>query len=209
MHYFSAEPTVASAEHLIHFTVGGRDFNLWSDRGVFSKNALDIGTEVLLNTLLTGWATGASGLAGPPEPAAELLDLGCGNGTIGVVLASFFPSLRLSLLDVNRRALGLATKNLGLYSLEGATVAESDGLAAAGHKHFDYIVSNPPIRTGKETVYRLYREACDHLKPGGKFYLVVGKKQGAESTRRYLTDLFGNCDRLARDRGFWVLQCSK
>jgi 16S rRNA (guanine1207-N2)-methyltransferase len=68
-------------------------------------------------------------------------------------------------------------------------------------------VTNPPIRAGKATVYRIFDGARTHLRPGGRLYVVIGKKQGAPSAEHYLTEIFGQCTRIGRKSGFWILRC--
>ena len=86
---------------------------------------------------------------------------------------------------------------------------ESDGMAALMDRRFDAVITNPPIRAGKQVIYRLFREAFDHLSPGGSLFLVIRKQQGAESCIRYLEGFFASVEKLDRSAGFWVLQARK
>lgn len=200
-HYFDAQPEAASNVRSIQFSLEGRTFDLLTDRGVFSKGGLDIGTSVLLRALIRDLRQNP--LSG------RLLDLGCGYGPVGVVLKRVFPGLELTMTDVNRRALELARQNLKRNGIHYAAVLESDGYAALGGQTFDLIVTNPPIRAGKQTVYRFLDGAAVHLNPGGRLYAVIGKKQGAPSAERHLAGQMGNCVRIERDAGFWVLRCDR
>ena len=69
-------------------------------------------------------------------------------------------------------------------------------------------MTNPPIRAGKQVIYRMFADAAKCLKPGGALYLVIRKQQGAESCMKYLRTLFREVERLDRDGGFWVLKGS-
>jgi 16S rRNA (guanine1207-N2)-methyltransferase len=55
----------------------------------------------------------------------------------------------------------------------------------------------------------MFEDAFAHLETGGAFYAVIRRKQGAESALKKLTEVFGNCDVIERDKGYWVLKCTK
>ena len=86
--------------------------------------------------------------------------------------------------------------------------AESDGLAAFEGKAFDAVVTNPPIRAGKQVIYKMFSDAAACLRPGGALYLVIRKQQGAESCIRYLQTVYAEVEKLDRSAGFWVLKAS-
>lgn len=123
---------------------------------------------------------------------------------MGVALKKDNPALALTLVDVNHRALALAEKNAAAngVSLE---VLESDGFAALSGRRFDWVVTNPPIRAGKQVIYGMFAQAAKALLPGGGLCLVIRKQQGAESCLKYLKTLFGQVDILKKSGGFWVL----
>lgn len=188
--YYTADPTSASRPVACTVLFHGHSLRFETDAGVFSKGELDKGTELLLETL-------------PPLHGA-VLDLGCGWGPVGVALKKDNPALALTLVDVNHRALALAEKNAAAngVSLE---VLESDGFAALSGRRFDWVVTNPPIRAGKQVIYGMFAQAAEALLPGGGLCLVIRKQQGAESCLKYLKTLFGQVDILKKSGGFWVL----
>lgn len=165
-----------------------------SDDGVFSKDTLDFGSRVLLENLV------------PRTLEGELLDLGCGIGYIGILLKKYHPELKVSMVDINETAVELAKENSRLYGQDN-NVLVSDGLSAV-EGQFDIIVTNPPIRTGKDNIYRLFKEGFSHLKAQGKMYVVIRKKQGAESAVRYLGTL-GKTEVIDRVKGYWILSVEK
>ncbi len=73
---------------------------------------------------------------------------------------------------------------------------------------FDLIVLNPPIRTGKDTVYRLFREARDHLNASGRLYIVIRVKQGAASAIKELSSYFGMVETINRGKGYHVIKAT-
>lgn len=165
-----------------------------SDDGVFSKDTLDFGSRVLLECLV------------PRTLEGELLDLGCGIGYIGILLKKYHPELKVSMVDINETAVELAKENSRLYGQDNSVLV-SDGLSAV-EGQFDIIVTNPPIRTGKDNIYRLFKEGFSHLKAQGKMYVVIRKKQGAESAVRYLGTL-GKTEVIDRVKGYWILSVEK
>ena len=196
-HYFVNDDKVVSKPRNVVYSINGVDFSFESDNGVFSKNELDKGSELLIETLL------------PINLGNNLLDLGCGIGVIGLTLAYFHPGLNVCLSDVNTRPLSLCNANAATLMLsQRVTVLQSDIYLEIEGK-FDSIVSNPPIRAGKKVTYEIYKGAVNHLVDGGSLYIVIRKKQGALSVKDYLEELFGNVTVLARDKGYYILKATK
>ena len=189
--YYTAEPTCASNPVPCDFTYRGHSLSFMTDAGVFSRGELDQGTRLLLDAL--------------PELSGDVLDLGCGWGAIGVSRARANPACRVVMADVNRRALELAKANLSRNGVSARCV-ESDGMAALSDLRFDAVVTNPPIRAGKQVIYRMFADAAACLNPGGALYLVIRKQQGAESCIRYLKGLYAQVDKIDKSGGFWVLR---
>ena len=188
-HYYTAEPDSAHDERRFECEILGRRLAFTTDAGVFSRDGLDRGTEVLLESL--------------PPLRGRVLDLGCGWGAVGVALAAAWPELEVVMTDVNRRAAALARRNLAENGLH-ARVVEGDGFENVEGK-FDAIVTNPPIRAGKAVVYGLFDAARDHLNPGGALYAVIRKQQGAPSALKYLKGIYAFADTVGRGSGFHVL----
>ena len=198
-HYYSNNPTSKSEEREIEYFIKDKEIKLIVDNGVFSKSHVDIATNFMLNTILKS-----------EEISGEVLDLGCGYGVVGIVLSKFFKDLKITMIDINERALGLAKKNCKKNNLENIQIIESDGFSQIKEKkEFDVIITNPPIRAGKQVIYKMYEDSYNHLKKGGKLYLVINKKHGAPSTKDYLITLFGNCEVMDKKTGFNVLKCEK
>lgn len=194
-HYFSSEPTSASRPRSFELTVGGVSVRFNSDAGVFSADRVDRGSRVLLEALLRfrEW------------DGARVLDLGCGYGAIGVTLAKAGASVVMC--DVNERALALCRENVRLNGVS-AVCAESDaGEGIEGP--FDAVVTNPPIRAGKKTVYAFFDNAFGLLKAGGELFVVIRRQQGAESAEKHIRGLFGNCETIEKEAGYRVLHSVK
>ncbi|MDI3328244.1 MAG: methyltransferase [Alicyclobacillaceae bacterium] len=190
-HYFSSRPKAVSARRAIAMRVRGLDVSLMTDAGVFSRNRLDYGTRLLIEAMDL------------PEEG-DVLDLGCGYGPIGIAAALLRPRLRVVMTDVNERAVELAKENARRLRLHRVEVLLSDGFECLEGRMFDRILTNPPVRAGKKVVYRLVEEAARHLRPGGQFWAVVQKKQGADSFKRELERRFSAVEDVARGAGFRV-----
>lgn len=192
--YYTADPSSESKPVPCAFPYRGHGMNFMTDAGVFSKGELDQGTRLLLDAL--------------PALSGDVLDLGCGWGAIGVSVARANPGCRVVMADVNRRALQLSRDNLE-RNHTAAEVIESDGMAQVLDRTFDAVITNPPIRAGKQVIYKMFADAAAHLNQGGALYLVIRKQQGAESCVKYLKTLFGQVEKLDKSGGFWVLKASE
>ena len=190
--YFTREPESASRPAECTFTWRGRELHFQTDAGVFSRGELDQGTRLLLDAL-------------PENLSGDILDLGCGWGPIGISVKAVLPETRVMMTDVNLRALELARGNAKRNRV-GVFCVESDGFSALEGKRFDAVITNPPIRAGKQVIYKMFADARDHLNPGGSLFLVIRKQQGAESCMKYLQTLYPSVERLDRASGYWVLE---
>ncbi len=190
--YYTADPHSEHRPAEVAFAYRGHPLAFTTDSGVFSRLALDRGTEELLAAL--------------PPLSGDVLDLGCGYGAIGVALAAANPGARVVMADINTRAVALAAQNAARNSVAAETLV-SDGFSALLPRTFAAIMQNPPIRAGKAAIYRMFADASRSLIPGGALYLVIRKQQGAPSAIAYLRTLFSNVSILAKKAGYWMLQC--
>lgn len=192
--YYTADPSSESRPVPCAFPYRGHGLSFMTDAGVFSKGELDAGSRLLLDAL--------------PPLQGDVLDIGCGWGAIGIAVAKANKQARVTMLDVNRRALGLCQENC-LRNGVTAEILESDGMAAVLGRKFDAIITNPPIRAGKQVIYKMFAEAAASLNTEGALYLVIRKQQGAESCVKYLKTLFNEVEKLDKSAGFWVLRASE
>jgi len=181
--YFNNNKALNKDLRYINYQFKGVNFKFATHDGVFSKDHVDYATDILLNTI--------------PPITGSLLDLGCGYGVIGIVLAKIY-GLELTAADINPAAVELTRLN-GVDN-----VLESDCFDNINGK-FDTIVINPPIHAGKATTYKMYEESLTHLNSGGKLYVVTLKKHGAESTIAKLKEVYGNCEVIYKKKGHYVL----
>lgn len=177
------------------FRFSGHLYTFTTDNGVFSKTEIDEGSEILLSTVCD------LGIHG------SVLDLGCGYGVIGITLKTEFPDTSVTMVDINSRAVELARINCAQNSADCSCFV-SDGFSEI-HDMFDYVITNPPIRTGKKVIYGMFEDAYEHLNENGELIAVIRRKQGAESAVKKFQEIFGNCTVERRDRGFWVIRGRK
>ena len=192
--YYTADPSSESRPVPCAFPYRGHGLSFMTDAGVFSKGELDAGSRLLLDAL--------------PPLQGDVLDIGCGWGAIGIAVAKANKQSRVTMLDVNRRALRLCQANC-LRNGVTAEILESDGMAAVLGRKFDAIITNPPIRAGKQVIYKMFAEAAASLNTEGALYLVIRKQQGAESCVKHLKTLFNEVEKLDKSAGFWVLKASE
>ncbi len=193
-HYYSANPTSVSDVQELSYEAGGKSYRFFSDHSVFSIQRIDPGTDLLIRTVLE-----------EEEQTDKILDLGCGYGPIGVVLGDQLHAEKVTMIDVNERAMDLARRAAALASVPASVIKEEE-LTDTDHT---LAATNPPIRAGKKTVYHLFAVAYDHLAKGGVLYVVIQKKQGADSAVKELNTLFGNCETVGRKAGYHILRSVK
>ena len=192
-HYYSSNPTSESNERIIEYIIKDKNFKFITDNGVFSKAHVDFATDFMLKTNVE-------------EVRGDVLDLGCGYGVIGIVVSKFGNTKKITMCDINNRALDLAKRNAEKNKVHNIEIIESNAFENIREK-FDTIITNPPIRAGKAVIYDMYKEAKEHLNENGTLYLVINKKHGAPSTITYLNELFDNVEVLDKKAGFNVIKC--
>ncbi|HAJ15363.1 class I SAM-dependent methyltransferase [Sharpea azabuensis] len=194
-HYFENDESVISEPATITYDFQGKHLIYTTDHGVFSRQRLDFGSRVLMDSIDIG-------------NAKSMLDVGCGYGTMGIALKSVHEDLQVLMTDVNKRAISLAKENIKCNNLEGIDVIESDVYENV-HDTYDLVISNPPIRAGKKVVSAIISGSYDHLNKGGRLVIVIQKKQGAPSAKKLMEDIFGNATVINREKGYYILQSYK
>lgn len=195
-HYYSEKPLSNHVTQTWSDDLLGHSFTFTSGAGVFSKGNVDFGTKTLIDTFVA------------PEVEGKLLDLGCGYGPIGITLAHHFPERQVVMVDVNERAILLAKENAERNNVNNVAISQGNGLRHVADT-FASILTNPPIRAGKEVVFRFYRESEALLVSGGELWVVIQKKQGAPSTLKYLETLFPFVEVRNKARGYFIIRARK
>ena len=171
----------------------GNKFIFYTDNGVFSKDGLDFGSRLLLETIPL------------EEVGGKVLDMGCGYGVFGIVLNKL-TSCAVDMVDVNLRAIHLSEINIHENHCQNISVFESNVYENINSK-YSCIVTNPPIRAGKKVVYDIVMNAKDYLEKDGALFLVIRKEQGAKSLIFDLKKQY-NVEVLEKKKGFFILKCT-
>ena len=190
--YFSNDKLPSKVKKTECFVLG-KKFIFLTDNGVFSKDGLDFGSRFLLETIPL------------EEIGGKILDMGCGYGVFGIVISKL-TSAHVDMVDVNLRALHLATRNAKENSVSNVSIFESNVYQNVSSK-YSSIVTNPPIRAGKKVVYDIVMNAKNYLEDDGKLFLVIRKEQGAKSLIVDLEKIY-TVDILKKSKGFFIIKCS-
>ena len=193
-HYYTASPESAHEARSFRAVFAGRVLAFDTDAGVFSKQHVDPGSELLCKAL-------------PDDLAGDVLDMGCGWGAMTIMTLARFPKVNVTMADVNERALALAVSNVEKNRMQAKAVL-SDGFEKI-EGEFDAVITNPPIRAGKSVIYKMFEDAKVHLNEGGSLFLVIRKQQGAPSALKFLKELYGKAEVIERDGGYWIIECTK
>lgn len=199
-HYFSEVQDVKSAKKIINYEIKNEKFEFLTDNGVFSKTKVDFGTDVMLRTFLN---------ENKKLENIRILDIGCGYGVVSVVVKRFFEKAKILSTDVNERALELTKENIQKNNRTDDFEVRKSFVFDNISENFDVILSNPPIRAGKQVIFEIYEKSFFHLNKNGEFYCVIQTKHGAKSTKKKLEELFGNCTTLVIEAGYRIFRCVK
>jgi len=193
--YFENNPNIKSVPFYLDFYFYKHKLTFKSDNGVFSKHSVDFGTNLLLRNVSL-------------NNTDRLLDMGCGIGIMGISLAKMYPDIKVDMVDVNLRAIELVKENIISNGISNAQVFESNTYSNVTGE-YDVIVTNPPIRAGKSVVHDIVLNGKNHLTKGGKIYVVIQKKQGAESCLKAMKEVYTSVDVIDKDKGYFIIKAIK
>jgi len=194
--YFENNNNLKKETREILFYYRGNKILLTTNTGIFSKSYVDFGTQQLLKNInLTQGTT-------------SVLDVGCGYGVIGITIAKTYEFSKVDMIDINSRAVEITKENIIKNNVNNASCFISN-IYENIVSQYDLIVSNPPIRAGKQVVHSILADAYQHLNIGGSIIVVIQKKQGAPSTMKKLKEVFGNVTVVDREKGYYILKSIK
>ncbi len=195
--YFTNNPDLKSELRTIIYKYKGYELTFYSDNGVFSKNKIDYGSNLLLETLFKNIN----------NENLNILDVGCGYGLLGISAAKILKA-QATLCDVNKRALHLAIKNATANGVSSSVQVIESNVYENITGIYDLIITNPPIRAGKEIVYSILDGARDYLKEDGELWMVIRKDQGAKSTMKHLEVTY-KCEVVEKSKGFYIIKAKR
>ncbi len=191
-HYYTNDESLKSEIKKLTYNYELYDFCFLSDNGVFSKDKIDYGSRLLVETFLNESSNGFS----------KVLDVGCGYGFIGTVIGKV-KNCEIDMIDVNKRAMHLSKRNLELNGVQGE-VFESDCYSSVTKK-YDVIITNPPIRMGKSVLEKILTCARGHLEIGGSLWFVMRKDHGAKSFEKLLKNYY-ELRIVEKSKGFYIFE---
>jgi len=194
-HYYTDNQNLKSNRKKFNYSFNNESFIFTTDNGVFSKEDIDYGSYLLIKNICS------------LDNIKEFLDLGSGYGPIGIIYSRFHPESNITMVDINSRAIELSKLNSELNKTK-TTVIKTDDIVSLNNK-FDIVALNPPIRTGKDNIYNLYEKSYEVLNNNGSLYIVIQKKQGADSSYKKLKDLFKEVKLIDRSHGYHIYQAIK
>ena len=193
-HYFTNNENLKSELRKLVYKYEDKTLEFFSDNGVFAKDKIDYASRLLVETFIKEKCNKNSN--------GVILDVGCGYGFMGITVGKIL-NRKVELVDINKRALHLSERNIKLNEVDGKAY-ESNAYDCVKNK-YEYIITNPPIRAGKEIVLNILKGAKDHLSDNGELWFVINKDQGAKSTANALKKCY-NIEVVAKSKGFFVFK---
>jgi 16S rRNA (guanine1207-N2)-methyltransferase len=190
-HYFINDKNIESEDIIIKYTYKGKELSFISNSGIFSKNRVDFGTNLLLNTI--------------EIKKNSILDLGCGYGVVGVCIASSSSLSDVLSVDINERAVELTNKNYINNQVNNGRAIVSDVYCNLD-KMFDVIITNPPIRAGKEVVYEMVLNGINYLKEAGEIWVVIRKDKGGMSLFKNMQTVYSFAEIVNKKNQYLVIK---
>ena len=191
-HYFENDKNLKSEIRELSYKYDSSFFTFYSDNGVFSKKSIDYGSRLLLESYLKENIRNT-----------RVLDVGCGYGFIGIVIGVLTDSY-VDMVDINKRAVHLTQKNIKRYKGFKGNAFVSDAYSDVIDK-YNVIITNPPIRVGKEKVLEILEGAFEHLDADGTLYYVIRKDQGALSIKKIIENT-KKVEIINKDKGYFIFK---
>lgn len=145
----------------INYSFKEIDFTFDIGNTLFSTFDLDHGTDILIRAIT-------------PSSPKSILDIGCGYGPLGIMLARTNPQAQVIMVDRDLLAVRYSNYNIKKNSITNAKAIGSLGVEEVEDNKFDLIVSNIPAKIGDEAIAQEFiLEPYNRLNPGGEYWIVV------------------------------------
>ena len=171
-----------------------RDFTINNHANVYSREKLDIGARYFIENL-------------PDiEKNSHVIDLGCGNGVIGLTILAKQPSVQIQFFDESHMAITSAEMNVKTNLPDLASQCQfhlNDCLTNVESNSVDLILCNPPFHQQNATTdhiaWQMFKDSHRVLKKGGELR-IIGNRQLAYHIK--LKRIFGNEQLIASNDKF-------
>jgi 16S rRNA (guanine1207-N2)-methyltransferase len=198
-HYYTVFPDTKFKVQTIPVSLRKHLYIFKATPGVFSFKKLDLGTKILIENMVF------------PKKQENFLDLGCGYGPIGIVIAYELPQTNVYFIDTNKRAVWCARENAKINlpdQLKRVKLLYGNYFEHFKDKiiKFDGIYMNPPMRKGREDFLKIFLDIPNFLNNEGYFQFVIKRKMGAEFILNYLRqrDSKDIIDVICKRSGYWI-----
>ncbi len=193
-HYYSKEPKSEFSLKKIRQSIKGIEFHFYTSSGIFSKSRIDKGSLLLAENMVM-------------EKNANVLDMGCGLGILGIVAAKLFGA-NATMTDINKRAVLLAGKNTELNGV-GAKILQGNLYDSVDERDFDVVLSNPPQNAGKDVCFEIIEKSKYFLRQKGTLQIVARPSKGGKALGEKMGQVFGNVTVIAKKSGYSVYMSVK
>ena len=192
--YFTNDENLKSEYRNIIYKYKDYTFNFTSDLGVFSKDKIDYASKLLIENYFK-----------TNKKNKKVLDVGCGYGLIGITISRIMESY-VDMIDINKRALHLT--NINIKNNYANAIAFESNIYENINKKYDIIITNPPIRAGKNVYMKIITDAVNYLNDNGELWFVMNKDHGAKSTIEKIKNVY-DINVVDKKKGFFVISCKK
>lgn len=193
----SQQTAATKSPYPVCYQLEGTTHRICNHANVFSRDSLDIGTRFFLQHLPQNLG------------AKQVIDLGCGNGVVGLICAERNPEAQLYFVDESFMAVASAHENF-LHNLGAQREAHfhvGDGLTDFSAGSADIILCNPPFHQGStvgdQIARRMFIQSHKVLRAGGELWVIGNRHLGYH---KILKKMFGNCEMLASNAKFVILR---
>ncbi len=201
---FDADLSVPENPHpgkfKLGYKLGDNELEITSHAAVFSREKLDIGTRLFIESLPVD------------ERYKTIVDLGCGNGVVGLIAAIKNPSAKMIFTDESYMAVESSIDNFTAVFGETreAEFLQTDCMYGVPDNSVSLILCNPPFHQNNvindDVAWQMFTESKAALEPEGELW-VIGNRHLAYHAK--LKHLFGNCDVVASNNKFTLLKSTK
>ena len=192
---------VPEKEIAITWEIEKRDWKIHNHANVFSRNHLDIGGRFLMDNL-------------PEGDFSKVVDLGCGNGIIGMAASAAYPKAQITFIDESYMSIDSARinmqKNLPEEQAENARFVVNNGLVGFKPRSYDLILCNPPFHQQQtitdQIAWSMFNDAHFCLVDNGELVIVGNHHLNYQDK---LERIFGNCEVVSQNKKFVILRAVK